>query len=92
MDVEEKLAKVTWYEARETHLDIENEQTCRNCESRACEVICPAEVWVFENGEEIPTIQWENCLECGSCRIACPDQNIVWRNHEGGEGFAFKFG
>lgn len=92
LDVEEKLSRVSWHEAEESNLDIESKATCRECETRFCEIICPAEVWVFEEGDNLPNIQWENCLECGACRIVCPENNIVWEHQEGGEGFAFKFG
>lgn len=38
------------------------------------------------------SVNHEGCLECGSCRIACPQFNIEWRFPTGGFGIRHKFG
>jgi ferredoxin like protein len=38
------------------------------------------------------SINYEGCLECGSCRIGCPHLNIEWRFPTGGYGIRHKFG
>ena len=37
-------------------------------------------------------INYENCLECGACRIACEEQCIDWNYPKGNKGVTFKQG
>jgi ferredoxin like protein len=69
-------------------------QVCaEDCEDYHCVGICPAEVWRTEgDGDGVPTIAYENCLECGSCRFACEFGNVVWEYPETGAGVKYKYG
>lgn len=52
--------------------------------------VCPAKVYELnDKGEAI--VSFENCLECGSCRVAAPDE-IEWEYPQGGYGVTFRFG
>lgn len=92
MKIEDKLFKVKFKaDAHEfCHLKIKDKQVCVKCESKPCVTFCPAAVYKWE-GAEI-TVGFENCLECGSCRIACPYFNIDWKYPRGGFGVQFKNG
>ena len=46
---------------------------------------------VDENTGEI-VVQYENCLECGACRIACPKHALKWEYPKGTKGVTFKQG
>ena len=52
--------------------------------------ICPAKVYELnDKGEAI--VSFENCLECGTCRVVAPDE-IEWEYPQGGFGVTFKYG
>ena len=52
--------------------------------------ICPAKVYELnDKGEAI--VSFENCLECGTCRVAAPD-DVEWEYPQGGFGVTFKYG
>ena len=81
--------------------EIDNEQShiavdqarCESCEPKPCLTVCPADVyrWV----EERVAVRYENCLECGSCQLACDfggRGGITWRNPQGGFGIAYRYG
>jgi len=73
------------------HLEIVNPGVCiTDCVNRPCLHICPANVYRLENDRI--SVNYEGCLECGSCRIACPCLNIKWRFPTGGFGIRHKFG
>ena len=38
------------------------------------------------------TIRYENCLECGACKIACEKNNILWKYPNVEYGVKFKNG
>ena len=53
--------------------------------------LCPAKVYEAneETGECI--VNFENCLECGTCQVACPDY-VDWRNPNSGYGITLTYG
>ncbi|MCL5263980.1 MAG: 4Fe-4S dicluster domain-containing protein [Chloroflexi bacterium] len=91
--IEDKLYLVRFKPDHEAHLVIIDQEVCRsNCKDRPCTFFCPARVYEWEDANNKITVGFENCLECGACRIGCPHQNIEWRYPRGGFGVAFKFG
>jgi ferredoxin like protein len=52
--------------------------------------ICPAKVYELnDKGEAI--VSFENCLECGTCRVAAPEE-LEWEYPQGGFGVTFRYG
>lgn len=92
MKIEDKLFKVKFKADTHEfcHLKIKDQSVCVKCESKPCTAFCPAAVYKWEGGKIV--IGFENCLECGSCRIACPYFNIEWKPPRGGFGVQFKKG
>ena len=87
--IQEKLATVKYNCSDKTHLVV-NQKKCAKCKEKTCTFICPAGVYsVDENTKEI-VVQYENCLECGACRIACPYGTIEWEYPEAGYGVIYK--
>ncbi len=103
MDIEKKLINVKYNTDECSHL-ILNQEICKVCEDRVCLNICPANVYKenvsgqnAENNSEnngtidCITVEYENCLECGACKIACPYGAIDWRYPKAGCGVIYKF-
>jgi ferredoxin like protein len=93
MSLEEKLYRVR-YEVDSNHPHIRlDEAVCRNCTDRICTFICPARVYV-PSSEDLNIIQvhHENCLECGTCRVACTREGVRWEYPNGGMGVKYRFG
>ncbi|UMZ75328.1 ferredoxin family protein [Natranaerofaba carboxydovora] len=63
-----------------THIKIRNPELCKNkCEKTPCTYICPSDVYyTTENKSTYIQIDYERCVECGACIIACPYENIDW--------------
>lgn len=91
MKIEDKLFLDHFKVDETSHLEIVDAEKCVNdCRDRPCLSLCPANVYRAE-GERI-SVHYEGCLECGSCRIACPHLNIRWRFPRGGYGISHQFG
>jgi ferredoxin like protein len=43
-------------------------------------------------GDGKVTLITDGCLECGTCRVVCAEQNVNWEYPRGGYGIQFKFG
>jgi len=86
----DKLYLLKYEVDEESHLVIKDQKTCRDCERKPCINRCPAEVYSWE-GDRLQ-VAYENCVECGVCKIVCPYENIDWRYPRGGFGVSFKFG
>ena len=90
--IEDRLYTVKYRDSGESHLGVLDPEVCTDsCETFECMYVCPAAVWEVEPGE-LPTINYENCLECGSCRFACPYANVEWSYPKTGSRVSFKQG
>jgi ferredoxin like protein len=91
MNIQDKLFLDRFKVDEESHLKLIDEDKCRReCQERPCLYFCPANVYRLE--KDNITVNYEGCLECGSCRIACTNLNIEWRFPKGGYGVSHKFG
>lgn len=92
LTLEDKLFTVKYNAAKESHIKVDNE-ICKKCTTnRICLTICPAKVYELEEGHTEVHVSFENCLECGTCRVACTDNAIDWRCPQGGMGVCYRFG
>ena len=88
-ELDEKLYTVRYTPDTESHL-LPVQECCKICKSKICTVICPAGVYSWENNKLI--VNYENCLECGACRIACETSSLGWEYPKGNKGVTFKQG
>ena len=89
--IEDKLFLDRFKVDEESHLKIIDGEICKEkCKDQPCLYFCPA--YVYRLDHERITISHEGCLECGSCRIGCPNLNIEWKFPKGGYGISHKFG
>ncbi|MBQ3310589.1 4Fe-4S dicluster domain-containing protein [bacterium] len=91
MSIDDKLFTVKYVNNINSHLTNDTKE-CKNCKEKCCTFICPANVWQWNNETQTMTINYENCLECGACRIACPKHSIDWKYPQGNSGVTFKKG
>jgi ferredoxin like protein len=88
-DLDARLDTVTFKADPEPHIVVRGE-ICLECVGRPCVVVCPARLFVWEDGGM--TFNCEGCLECGSCRVVCPHEALQWRYPLGGYGVRFRWG
>ena len=86
--IQDKLATIKYNCDNKTHLIVDFEK-CKKCKDKVCTKICPAKVYEVDEYNEM-IVQYENCLECGACRIACPKGAITWNYPSSGCGVIFK--
>jgi ferredoxin like protein len=55
-----------------------------------CTIVCPAEVYHWDGEKTV--VSYENCIECGACRLICPYNNIACTMPRGGFGVQYKYG
>lgn len=93
MTLEDKLYRVR-YEVDADHSHIQLDQSiCRTCRDRICTFICPARVYVPSTEDpDLIQVHYENCLECGTCRVACEREGIQWEYPNGGMGVKYRYG
>lgn len=75
-----------------SHITIDMER-CRGCADKPCLTVCPAGVYTWT--QERVKAQYEDCLECGTCQIACDhlgNRGLTWKNPAGGYGIEFRYG
>ncbi len=72
------------------HVSVD-QAVCKDCTSRHCLYVCPAQVYKLNDKQEI-ILDLDGCLECGTCKIACTRKAIKWTYPRGGFGVQFKFG
>ncbi len=91
MNINEKLSTLKYNKDKDSHLSVDN-NICRKCIKKVCTYICPANVYEWNDNSSSLIIRYENCLECGACKIACEKNNIQWRYPSAGCGVKFKNG
>ena len=90
MNINDKLYRTRYnIDIENPHIWVDSEQ-CKRCNSKACLNICPAEVYKLEREEIV--VSWQDCMECGSCRIVCPLGAVQWDFPRGGFGVCYRYG
>ncbi len=84
--IEEKLSLLKYKSDNSSHIQVDT-KSCNACEIKACTFVCPAAVYTCENDEL--KVEYENCLECGACKVAC--KAVDWRYPASGKGVVYKF-
>lgn len=90
MKLEDKLFLDKFTRDEHSHIDIVSDDVCRRCPDKPCTIVCPADVYHWE-GDHI-VVSYENCIECGACRLICPYNNIACTMPRGGFGVQYRYG
>lgn len=89
MNIDDLLATLKYKADNEPHL-LPDQEDCAKCTNRVCTHICPACVYEWNEDENKLMVSFENCLECGACRIACTQKSLIWRYPSDSKGVTFK--
>lgn len=94
VNVDEKLGMLTYKADHEhSHIKIKSPNPCASeCKDKPCTTVCPAKVYVWEGAQNKIIVNYENCIECGACRMLCPFDNIACEWPRGGFGVQYKMG
>lgn len=91
MTLEKKLSTIKYEPDSTSHLNPDPEK-CKVCISKICTRVCPAGVYEWMEEEQRLLVKFENCLECGACRITCEKKCLKWEYPKGTKGVTFKKG
>lgn len=91
MEIDKKLYTLKYSPDTKSHLH-PNLEDCKMCEGKPCTYICPAKVYEWDKDRQELIVNFENCLECGACRIACEKKSLDWKYPKGTKGVTFKKG
>ena len=96
MTVEDKLGTLKWGKPPNAFIVLrdssQNAPCVERCEGRPCTTVCPAKVYEWEPAQKRIIVNYENCIECGACRMLCPFDNIQCDWPGGGTGVKYKYG
>jgi ferredoxin like protein len=89
LSLEERLALVRRKLDSTTHIEVDQEAFRADAE-RAVLFICPAAVFKLNDDDGSCIVNYEDCLECGTCQVA--RRYTRWRNPRGGFGVTYEYG
>lgn len=89
LSLEERLDLVRRRFDDDTHIEVDQD-AFRADEEQAVLFICPARVFKLNEGAGTCIVNYEDCLECGTCQVA--RRYTTWRNPKGGFGVTYHYG
>ncbi len=90
MNIEEKLSVLN-YKTDPTYEHITvNPSICEVCPDNFCTFACPASCYKMIDGKL--NFKYEDCVECGTCFVACSHGSVKWTNPKGSQGIKYKLG
>ncbi len=88
--IEDKLYLLTYKTDKKSHITVDQEKFKAD-PVKAVLYVCPAKVYVEDENSGECIVNFENCVECGTCHVAAPDY-VHWFYPEGGKGVHYKYG
>lgn len=89
LNVEDKLSRVRFNVDAAPHIVVAL-SICKTCQNRPCLYVCPVKNYTIEDKKFV--FSWQGCLECGACRVVCPNKAVEWQYPRGGFGVCFRYG
>jgi len=88
--IDEKLANNVFKPSAKGHLAI---RPGKETDGRLKLMVkwCPAGLY-REGDEGKVSVSLDGCLECGTCRVICGSDVLIWQYPDGGEGVQYRFG
>lgn len=78
-----------WDVDYEPHIKVDTSK-CKRCNLKPCINLCPAGCYT-QHGDEV-LFSYEACLECGTCRVICPEGAVEWNYPLSGRGIHYRYG
>lgn len=93
LSLTEKLGRdVFKIDGQQAHIHIDH-QVCRTaCTTRPCLYVCPAKLYAYRPEQDEVFVDYEGCLECGTCVIVCREGALSWEYPRAGFGVQYRFG
>ena len=92
VNVEAKLGRNVFKLDKTSHIEIDADVCRSRCSTRYCLFVCPAEVYSWNEERQQVHVEFEGCLECGTCTLACQEGTLQWRHPQAGFGVQYRFG
>jgi ferredoxin like protein len=89
MKIDAKLGLDVFKLDKEPHIVIDTEVCRTQCIDRACLYVCPASLYELDDTGRM-TVNWEGCLECGTCMICCDERALSWTYPSGPYGVQYR--
>lgn len=90
MNIEDRLSLLN-YKTDESYAHITvDPNICETCPDHFCTFACPAKCYTLIEGKL--NFKYEDCVECGTCAVACSHGSVSWTNPKGGHGIKYKYG
>ena len=92
MNIEAKLGlDVFQVDGEQPHIRIDQAICQTRCSIRYCLHVCPAHLYTLNDASQV-SVNYEGCLECGTCWIACQYEALTWHYPRAGYGVLYRFG
>lgn len=92
MNIESKLGlNVFHIDGEQAHIHIDQAICRTRCSTRYCLHVCPANLYTQNDAGDV-VLDYEGCLECGTCLIACLEDALTWHYPRAGYGVQYRFG
>lgn len=88
--IEDKLGLLTYRIDSKSHITVDQEKFKAD-PVKAILYCCPARVYVEDENTGECIVNYENCVECGTCHVVAPEY-VKWFYPEGGKGVHYKMG
>jgi ferredoxin like protein len=88
--IEDKLFLVKFKSDKDSHIEVDQDKFKAD-KFKAVLYICPAKTYELNEETGECMVAFENCLECGTCRVACGEY-VTWKYPRGGFGVQYRFG
>jgi ferredoxin like protein len=89
LTLEERLGLVKRRFADTSHITVDQD-AFRADEQKAVLFMCPAQVFKLNDADGSCIVNYEDCLECGTCQVA--RRYTTWNNPQGGYGVTYHYG
>ena len=89
MNIDAKLGLDVFKLDKEPHIVIHHEVCGAQCKTKPCLYVCPADLYELDDQGRM-TVNWEGCLECGTCLICCEHDALEWAYPRGEFGVQYR--
>jgi ferredoxin like protein len=91
MEIKQRLGTVKYsVDGNYPHITVD-EAICEKCPHHFCVMACPAQCYTLTKDKKL-VFQYEDCVECGACSIACDQGSVTWHYPKAGNGVIYKYG